>query len=313
MSVTRVHTLYAVQVGSSVLGATTLLDQVTDFNVDPRISEIVEAPNGALHPTFAAILTQDPRIRFSTSKLATFLDAVGYTAKKVEDDATYDGFEAWLEELDNAGNRKTGSSHLKISVPLGMLVPRRISAGQRQIARVESDVLAIYDGTNAPVAFADTSALEGTPEVSEIYVNGPVNINGTQVPGVQSVEIDLGPREEVHFGDGDVWPTFAAVPSQVVSILVTTLHAVSLATFGISGAAQGATDSEVYFRKVANYGMRVAPTTEEHIKVSMEAGRISCGPASDAAGRAGMFQIRLTPVDGGVNGVLGIDTTSAIA
>ena len=188
-----------------------------------------------------------------------------------------------------------------------------IAGGHGGPATVNCDIIATYDGTNAPIIIASGATIAVTPSASVAWVLGPISVNGTPLSGVQSVTIDFGLTEVTRSSDGEVYATFAALMTRSPRISLTTDKATYLATAGITGVAQGDTDSVVYLRKVASGSTRVADATAEHISFTIDAGMIQPGASNFMLDQAGAAAMDIIPVFDGSNAVLVIDTTAAIA
>ena len=312
MGVSRAYTLYAVKVDvAGGTGSDILIDQISDFSVDTAVQEALLTADGQVDPTFVAVGTQQPRLSFTTSALHVVLNKCGIGGLKITADADEDGLEAWFQKLDEGGTRAAGASHIKLTIKEGQVLPRTIDAGLTPPATLTLDAIATYDGTNAPILIADSQNLEGSPTVDEVFVAGQVDINGTTLEGVQNITIDFGLAELVLTADGQVWPTFSAIGTRAPSITITTTDVVSLVTFGLTGAAQGATDSLIYLRKVDQGGTRVADNVAEHISFSIDEGRIE---VSNTSGDLPVLStVKITPTFDGSAAIMVIDTATTIA
>lgn len=312
----NLHTLYAANLAPKTTAGTVFIDQVSDFRLDPRIQEILQDSDGIVDPTFLATMYQDPRIRFSSSDLATVL-AIGSSKVLIngiliDADETHAGAEYWFQKIAEGGTRASGSTHIKMTVKEGLLLLRSIQAAQGGVAQMTFEQLIAYDGTNAPIVVAGSQALSGTPRVTNLHTLGPVVINGTRLEGIQDINIDTGIREVVQGADGLEFPTYLAIMQRQPLIVIRTTEVVSLSTFGISGAAQGATDSVIYFRKLAEGGTRVAEATAEHISLSVDAGMIRVRDIGGAHGQPQMCQIEIRPTWDGTNDIIVVNAATAI-
>ncbi len=316
MSVTALHTLYAVDVDPVIAGDSIFIDQVTDFAVSPNVQEALAGADGQVDPTYVATMGQAPRIGFSTSKLATVLAKVSaqffIKGIKIDSDVDDDGLECFFQKLSEGGTREGASSHVKLTVNEGLLVPRGISAVQGGIATLGLETLITWDGVNNPIVIAGSQSLIGSPSVSELYTLGPVNINGSQIDGVQGWQFDPGIVSIVRGADGLPWPTYVGIMSRVPSLIIQTTDVTVLSTFGLAGAAQGASDSVAYLRKMAEGGTRVADATAEHISFTMDAGMITVGPITGSHGEILGAEIRYRPTWDKINDIVVVDTAAAI-
>lgn len=288
------------------------LDQIESSRLDPNITAILLSGTGQVNATFGAVNMCSPVIGMTISDLKTVLDTLGINGVRIAAAATYTSMDVYLLQLDEGGTRKGASSHMKVSVTEGLLVPRTIRATQGGgPATIDADLVCTYDGTNAPVTFLASQTLPATAAADIGFVLGPVSVNGTALSGVQSVTVDFGNALIVQGGDGDAYPTFVALLTQRPMISVTTSKASYIATAGIYGVAQTATDSTIYFRKLTAGGTRVADATAEHIKISVDQGRIE--PVSTTYGAGAIAQgFNIIPEYDGTAAILAISTASAI-
>ena len=316
MAVTTAHTLYAVDVDPITAANAVFIDQVSDFTVDPRIAETLQAADGAVDPTYVAVMSQDPRITFSTTAIATFLAEVTNTAFmagiKIDSDVTHDGLECYFQKLAEGGTRSAGATHVKLTVNEGLLLPRAITASQGGIATLPLECVIGYDGTNEPIVITANQALAGTPVVGELFTVGPANINGVALDAIQSVTIDPGIAEIALASDGAIWPTYIAIQSRQPMITIQTLDVSILNTYGLDGTAVDASDVIVFLRKLLEGGTRTPDATAEHISFTIDEGIIRCGAITGAHGDVLGAQLEIRPTWDAVNAILVIDPAVAI-
>jgi len=316
MSVTALHTLYAVDVDPITEANAVFVDQVNTFSIDPALQSILQSGDGQVDPTFVAVMAQSPRLRFTSTALATILAEVSSafltSGIKIDSDGTHDGLEAFFHQITEGGTRTAGANHIKMTINEGLLIPRPLNAAQGGVASLDLEAVIGYDGTNEPVVIATGQSLIGTPAVGEIFTLGPVSLNGTTINGVQSIAYDPGLQIITQSGDGQVWPTFVAIMSRRPRLVINTVDVGVFSTFGLDGTAQSATDSVAYLRKIAEGGTRVADGTAEHIKLTFDDGIIYCGPISGSQGQVLGAQLVLEPTYDGTNAIVVIDAASAI-
>jgi len=312
MSVTTLHTLYAVNC-DMVDDVEFLIDQISDWAVSTGIAQILAGSDGAVDPTYVAVGAQAPAMSWTTSAIATVLGNLGISGLAIAADVDELGLEAWFQKITEGGTRTAGSNHVLMTMKEGIIVPRVLNAPHGGVATLAMEAIATWDGTNDPIVIATSQALTGSPTVGELFTCGQVDINGTTLEAVQNITIDFGLQVFAQGSDGLVWPTFAGIMSRTPTITIRTLDAISLSTFGLSGAAQAATASLIYLRKIAEGGTRVADATAEHIKFTVEEGRIQVDAVQGSHGQPLGSDITITPTYDGSNAIMGIDTASAIA
>jgi hypothetical protein len=245
--------------------------------------------------------------------LATVLAKCGISGLAVAADNVDEfGADLYLQQLAEGATRTAGSTHMRMRVSEGILVPRAINASQGGIATMGLELLPTWDGTRDPIVLSTSAALVGTPSVGEAFTVGPAIINGAQIAGVESLTVDPGITVMPLGGDGGVWPTFICIQSRQPSIRVNVIDASVLSTFGIYGTVQGATDSVFYLRKKLEGSTNTADATAEHISFSVAEGMIQVGPLRGShPGRVGA-QLIITPTYDGSDAIIAISTATAI-
>ena len=304
------YTLYAVNLNAV---ADVLLDQVTSFGYEDGVSEILQGGSGSVDPTYVAVGDQKPKITFSTTAIATVLGYIGIDGLKIATGETYTDAQFFLQLLAEGGTRTSGANHRQLTMNEGMIVPTQIKATHNQPATIDLLAIATYDGSNEPFALTATVSLPGTPAVGELFTAGKVMINGVELGGVQDITIDFGLKVETFGGSGSVWPTYCAIMDRQPLITITTQGATDLATFGLDGTAQGATDSIIYLRKLAEGGTRTADVTAEHISFTIDEGLIRCQSLKGAHNEVMGSTVVIRPTYDGSNAIMVISAATAIA
>lgn len=284
------------------------INQIQNSAVDTGLQEMLEYGDGKVDPEFVAVEMQSPRFAFTTTAIKKALDASGWSAL-----ALTTAMDVWFRAIAQGGFRTNTAACTKVTGTHGILVPRSIQADQRNATISYEALLRSNDGTTNPIAVAVSQNLPTLDVASQRYVAGPCKINGVAIDSVQSIGIDFGFAAFTEGSDGTPFPRFAAVQTRTPSIVITCFDVHLLDTYTVAGAAQGATDSVVYLRKVAADATRVAAATEEHISFTIDAGRISVRSlGGDHLGRT-VVQVTITPISDATNDTLALDTTAAIA
>jgi hypothetical protein len=310
MAITNVFTLCSVNLNRVT---DVLLGQMVDQNINLGISRFLEGSDGEVDNRYVSINEQRPMIGFTTTALAVALGVAGISGTPLDVDtpATKGSLEAFLQLLVEGGTRAATATMLTINE--GILIPRTLSASQGAVARLSLEAHATYDGTNDPIVILAAQTIPTvTPGVAELFTLGPVQLNGVAVNGVVDLSIDFGIELIVEGSDGEVWPRFVAIMRRSPTISFTTPDAGILTTLGITGDAQGATDSVVYFRKIAEGGTRELDATAEHIKISIDDGMVHVEDLSASHGARHGVRCTLIPTWDGTAAVMVIDPASAI-
>lgn len=286
------------------------LNQIQSDSLDTGIETVLFGGDGKVDREFAAVMFQQPIATFSTTAIARALAEAGISAAAIgTDPATAD---LYYQQAAPGGTRLTGGNSTRVRISKGMLTPRTIDAQDRQIATISYELGAIStDGTTAPLTIAASQTMPTLLAADQAFTVGPASINGTSLGGVQSLSIDFGLQLMIVSGGGEAYPTFIGIATRQPTIRVRTLD-VDLAA-SLQVAAQGATDSVFYLRKLAEGGTRVANATAEHISFSVDDGIITTRRVGgEGEDQPQMLEILVEPTWDGTNDVIAINAATAI-
>lgn len=256
----------------------TVIDGITSQQVGHNIQKAINHNDGSPESRFAGVMSAKPTISFTTVALKKLLDVIGTQGAAISSSVVL-----FFQKTAANGKRAGSTSHLKLTIAAGLVVPRRLSVSQDGEAQLTAEIFPISsDGSTSPITYADSQSLAGSPDSAQKYTVGPVKINGTAWES-QSIEVDFGIDVQTRSHSGYVYPVHAFINRIHPTIGFTTLDAGILATFGIPGAAQGSTDSVVYFRKLAEGSTRDADNSSTHVSLTIDEGLITVdgGQASD--------------------------------
>ena len=264
MAVATAHVLHGIQSSSP----SAFISQISNARASTGIDVLVAKAAGFPEPLFTGNQHQEPGITFDSTQIASILTLTGLTIGSL----TAGNTDLWFKKLTHLASRAADASavHTRIRMAEAFLVCNRISAGHRQEAVAQCRIGAIYDGSNEPMVPAGSTALAGTPTSAEHFFAGPVFINGTQVFGVQDIEIDFGRTLIEAGGESELYNTFVAEEGIAPVITIRTLD-LPWTAFTINGTAL--TSMSVYLRKQATVG-KTANATAEHIKFAATSGLI---------------------------------------
>ena len=283
------------------------INQIQSFEPDPGIETILHCGDGQVDYQFAAAMFQQPRLTFATTAIARALGLVGISGLAIAAATDF-----YFQKIAAGGTRTGGASSIKCTGTKGIIVPQTLEAEDKQPAVLTfALVLVSADGTTAPIAVTTGQTMPAITATDQMFVNGPVSINGATLDGIKSQRVDFGLDLVVEHGSGEAYPTFVGIRKRRPTISFRTTDVSFVGTAGIT--AQGATDSAVYFRKVDNRGTRVANATAEHIKITVDDGLItnrSIGGGNEEDVQ--MSEVLIEPTWDGTNDVLAISTASAI-
>ena len=266
----------------------------------PGIETVTVRGDGQLHATRVYIKSIRPRIDFTTLDVGTALalNSAQFATKGLALSALFSGY--LTQRTQDGGLATTGD---KLAMAQGLIVPTRLSVRDMEAATLECAVHGrSADGTTNPLSVtADQTVPVGTA-ITACHTVGKLMVNGAQIAAnlIQSFDYDFGLAVEPLGGDGVLYPTRLHIRQVQPRLSWELADADAVAAIGLSGVAQGATDSLFYLRKFDPSGGRVATATAEHVKMSIDDGiwyvedaggesdgdvrvRLVCEPVWDAA------------------------------
>jgi hypothetical protein len=314
MAVSKVYLDYAVKLHAMTAqsAAALYIDGVRGLSLNPGLRTVVEAGDGEVYGSFGSLVAGAPVARISSVDVKAVLDAVGLAGMLVDSDGTHPGVELYQRRMAQGGTRASGSVHHKTTIANGLAVVRRISAQHQEAATVDVEVYARKDGSTAPLAFDEAAALPShNAGPDAIWTVGPVDLNGTDIEGIESVDIDLGVDVLSEGKDSDVYPTFCSIRAIRPTIRLRTRHVDLTTTLTEDGAYYAASQVIVYLRKRAEGGTFVADGTAEHISLTLGKCRVE---VVGVEGDPKAIDVLITPwaTIGSVDPIA-LDTTAAIA
>ena len=290
----------------------TQINQVQEQSLPTGFNEIIESSDGMVDPTFSAVMAMNPRMTFRTTDIATLLGVVGITPVAISSNVVF-----YYQQTQPNGTRMTGANHRSATVAAGMIVLRKISAAQGGKAMLEFDVIPLSsDGLVDPITFASAISLPTLAGTATMFTLGPLKINNVMTDGVQSLDFDVGIREQVMSHAGLVYPVRAHAEQRTPSFRWKHADASLLSTLGLTGlaAVPGAgSECQAFLRKLTAQGTRVANATAQHVAFTFKKGIWKYTQIAGSHPKEQMIDIELKPVYDGTNAIVGISTAAAIA
>jgi hypothetical protein len=247
MALSNVYTIAGISAGG------TIFKDIRDTTLSPNLQMALLGASGTAYQTFVAIAAMRPALDFSSGDLKTILAKLtNQIALAISGD-----FLIWFQKMAEGGVRSAGSTHTKGTVAKGLLIPVSISLRDGQDATITCQLLMTSaDGSTSPLALTGSQALVAAAGAAAGWTLGPVSINGTALEGVEEVTINFGISPAVLGASGMIYPTFAGVMRVDPTISIVAASIDEFISWGLTGAAQGATDSTIYIQDMAEGGVR---------------------------------------------------------
>jgi hypothetical protein len=291
------------------------INQIESVTVNPGLESLFYQSDGAVDPTYVAVMSQRPALQFTTSAIVRALAVSALSCANIAS-----SLDAWFQRYAAGGTRMTGSNSTKFSFAGGMLCPTQITARQGGRATITYALSAVSsNGTTSPLSITTASAMPALLDADQMFTVGPAKINGTTLTGVTSITFDTGIRPVLLGADGEAYDTFVAINDRRPRITIRSKHADFAAESGMGFViGQSATDSLVWLRKIAEGGTRVANGTAEHVRFSIDDGLITIQEASgegggEGGGEGAEIEVIIEPSFDGTNDIVAISTAATIS
>lgn len=287
------------------------LSQLDDAQASPKINELVAYAAGYPDPLFLAEEGSVVEQTFTTTQIKTILDLCGAGGIA---DLSAGNTDLFYKLGTNLGVRAADAStvHQRMRMTTGAMYWNDISVEHQKTARLGGRIVPIFNGTNSPLIPAGGLALSGTPTSAELYTLGPLEINGSELPGVGRMRIGLELKLMELGAGGDLYTTFCAVELRAQYIEAESLEVGAWNTFGLDGLAVSSVVG--YLRRKTADGGNVANGTASHISVTGSAGRCAIqntrGGGNKPASTTLRISLRTTAAG---TAVFAINTATAIA
>lgn len=222
MPVATTHVLHGIANGSM------FLSQIKSARPMTGMQKILGIPAGLPFPLFSCEAGQQPTCPVSTEQILTLLSQTGSIGSVI--DLSGANTDLLLKKVPNFGRRYADANgvHKRLRMTEAFLSVDRITAGHNKVAEASCRLIAIFDGTNAPIIAAGSVTLTGTPTASEQFTAGPMELNVDggvliQVPAIQDLTIDFRRQLYQLGGDSELYPTFGAQQDYSPIVTVKTL------------------------------------------------------------------------------------------
>jgi hypothetical protein len=235
--------------------------------------------SGNEYPTLVAIPGAVPRVTLTIPWRAAY-DVLGLGINVLT------AFEVYLAKFASL-TRASGNVHTKWALSTSCTAAAIImgaSVNQDGVLMAEVEVYPLSnDGVAHPLTRTDNNALPSLASQPVLHTLGPMSINGTVVPGLQSASLDLGQRLQVDRTDGASYPILATRIDAAPRVSGT--HADPVGLFARLGSLLGVdltSNAVAYFRQLSAAGL--VDTGATAVSITVASGRVVPLEVADSQG-----------------------------
>ena len=283
-----------------------IINQIESVNLDSGVEQLINSYDGQHLPTAAYVLTQKPRMTFSSTAIARALGFVNLLTGYPLTSADFN-----FQPAVNGGTRDTADCTV-LSATSGLLCVESIEASEGRLASIS---LMAYptsaDGIVAPLGTATAGSLPAAVTTRQGYTVGPAVINGTLLEGIRSLRLNMNIQVQQVTYDGYAYPQLAYILEIKPVFTLRTANVETIDALGFF-AAQGLTDSVLHLSRLTENGIRAANATASHISFTLDDGLIVNRGATGQHNQPAEAEFEFHPVYDGTAALVVVNTATAI-
>lgn len=291
---------------------TTMVGGITEYNLGTGTQVANDTMSGAVYPQHLSINAQKPVASFSTVQIARALDNCALTGTSIAGLGA--GFKFYLYQHSEGSTRAGASSHRKLTINEGIIVPTSLTCDHQGDATLSYDIVLTYNGTNDIIVLADSQSVPTVQGDTERFSLGKVTLESVLLESIRNLTINFGIDAVSEGADSEIWDRYASIRSIKPSLSLTGIDPEWLAAANIPliGKAATHTNTAIYLRKRAQGSTFETDGTAEHIKFTA-AGLAHIETPAQVTGDTPAETTLTMPLRyDGTNAPLIIDTASAI-
>lgn len=265
-----------------VLASTVTFSQFETQGVSPQVKSEMLRLAGHPSPMGRSLRGVQPIITFTTNEVDKVAANIPITGLALTDDS-FLYFKHGATSGVSAADARSSTTHARYVVAQLVAYWTKIGGEHGSAATAEVTIVAVFDGTNAPLVYAGTVALSSTFAVNNAieFGPGPCSSTSTVVGALnlrpKSININSGVELIQEGNASEVYDTFVGINTIDPTIEIQSHERLSMGSFGLLGDTLSSTGVIGYFRKI---GERAADASTVHLKFSSAYGVIEPGDES---------------------------------
>src|SRR3972149_3019380 len=251
-----------------------LIAELTDCTPAANVQTLIAKAAGDTLPSFVGGQGLTPAISFRSPQLKTILDACGLWGYHMS------GGNCVLNDRSATNLSTRGTTGTRIRALRALLYWTTLSVRQGGQAEISCNIQPTFDGTNAPLVAAGPVSVPPAVLAQEYFTLGPVYVNGSQLGGVEDLNLDLGVKMNIKAADGETYPSWCGIDEHMPVLTITAPKLSLWPTFTPGGTALSALTFGLRKKKIDS-AANVPNATAEHILFTATGGgAIFLDPAS---------------------------------
>lgn len=306
---------HSIEIQDTADASATIIGSITQADL-PIDSEVLrEETGGSVYPDQLSVVSQKPRVTFTTYDLPKVIDAFGLVGRLMTEDTGKVGFQLYQSQYSDGGTIVSGANHRGLQFPYSFGRINTISVSHRQDATVESEVVAIYDKSSDPIVIQASQALPTLPTSPGRWTLYSLDVGRQSIGCKTQLDIDFGFSVDAYGCDDDIWDTHMDVSQISPTVTITSLDPTNFSDskVALEGLKGTHANSKIVLKKrTPSQATYIDDATAEHIEITF-AGVILATSAHSASGNAkGQSTFRIDVDYDGTNAPFVFDTAYPI-
>lgn len=279
----------------------------------PTDTEIVREVNaGQIYAKQVHQNFRSASINYTSWNLQDLLDVVGLAGRCIPD-ASYTDVHVYIAKYD-CNQIASGSVHTRYEVNKGIIYPTSLTVDHQGNAQISYSIMAIYDGSNAPIVKAVNQALPTIPAgQDDRWTMYDAHVNNILVAQKKSINIDFGPQTNTEGADSEAFDSWVSLDAVLPTITIQGINPEYLAAAGPVTTLAGNDYNNAAVNRVRLKKRGIAIGTAEHIIINTQGlARIS-EPFNSTGNDAGRTELRFEAIQEDTNVPLIFQTDVAIS
>jgi hypothetical protein len=268
MAIPAVYKLYAVRYQDTGIPIDVVIPAMMSGEATTQAEIEREVLPGSIHPKTSIFRLTQAALNFETKQVRAALNGLGLSAQCMSATQTLTLYFA----LYDCNKIVTAGPHLAYAINRGVLFPRQLQANHQADAMIGYGVVAVYDGSNAPIVRSEPASLPDIAPADDdshrwhLYTS---TINGQVAVGKKTFSIDWTANVQTDGADNEDYDSVAVLDSLLPQVSLggvdpTWFHSGATPSDGLQIPLAGLTisrsNTEVVLKK-----RNVVPATAEHI------------------------------------------------
>jgi hypothetical protein len=251
----------------------TYVHSVRTQQLDRMLEELTEFAAGDWAPSFTGSKSGAPEFQTEATDVAAVLGLM--TDEGLTADLSGTNVDLFFRQAKPHALRyaEAATEHMVYRLTSNaMAYWTQIQANQNDEARINMTVCAMFDGAQAPLIQLPGQGIDVSALIANLYTLGPVSVNGTDVPGIQSLSIQSNLEIEKVYENGSEYPTLLVARQARPVIRIESLDLEELDGIVTEVEGELVTDVVVYLRKRKQSMINLDDGDTVHLKMTATRG-----------------------------------------